>query len=241
MRDKDIKNIINKASEGEEFSVSSEDIRNALMERIGKRGNMQANEGAGEGEIVEPIIVTARKEKKYSFVKIMAGVAAACLGIGIIGAAAYNGGFGGFYTDQLPTYDPGSASDSISDITSDNISDIDPASSTENNAFPPQTESAENTDTPNTVAPVFAELQDTVQGNFIHEAIKGGPDQYEITLLDGTVVEVKNLDETYFSEGDNDLMPISKVWDKMYFTAYGNKIDITDKMSADEYFCVSYT
>lgn len=223
MRDKDIKRIINNASDGEEYSVNSEDIRNALMERIGKSSN---NQEASESKIIEPIVVTAHKEKKYSFAKITASVAAACLGIGIIGAAAYNNGFG---LEQLPIYDSDNVSDSLYSENIMAIVQTELTAGTENTTAP-------NSDKKET--PIFEEIQIPVEGTYDHST-DNNPSDYEITLLDGTVVKLIN-GESYFIGGDNSRMPISKEWDRLYFIGDGNKRDITDQMSADEYFCVSY-
>ena len=211
MRDKDIKNIINKASVNEEYSVSSEDIRNALMERIGKRCNEQS---AGEGNVVSPIIVTAHK--KNSFVKIAAGVTAASLGIVIIGAVAYHNGFD---LDRLTTFDP----TNISEISTS------PTASGDNSV-------SSNTGKKETLT--FEEIQIPVEGTYDHSANKN-PGDFEITLLDGTVVKYHNNDTDFTDSIDSDL-PIIKECDKLYFVGDGNKRDITDQMSADEYFCVSY-
>ena len=226
MRDKDIKNIINRASESEEYNINSEEIKNTLLDRIGKTVSLQE---AGNEPIVEPIIVTStRKDKRRTFAKITAGVAAACLGVGIIGAAAYNG----FDARQL------------SALYSNDVYLADLTESAENNTPPSQTETAadmENTtayETDNELTLSFKEIKGPVEEAFDFSQNQN-PGDYEITLLDGTLMQYENEHSTitYYDESP---LPIAKEGNRLYFTADGNKRDITDQMLSDKYFCVSY-
>ncbi len=83
MKEQDIKKLFNAASEGRESNVNSEEIKNAVMEKLGKNSLSNSN---AEGETVEPVFVTPqRKKNKFTALKIVAGTAAACLGVAVIG------------------------------------------------------------------------------------------------------------------------------------------------------------
>ncbi len=83
MKEQDIKKLFNAASEGRESDVNSEEIKNAVLEKLGKNSLSNSNV---EGETVEPVFVTPQKKKnKFTALKIVAGTAAACLGVVVIG------------------------------------------------------------------------------------------------------------------------------------------------------------
>lgn len=121
MRNKDIKRLIDIASDGGEQSVDSEEIKRNLLEKISKNGITWEQ---SEGKTVKPVFTAAsRKERKYSFAKIAAGSAAACFAIGAIGTAAYKNGYG---SEQLPTLSSDNVSDTVQYALSESTSDLQP-------------------------------------------------------------------------------------------------------------------
>lgn len=230
MRNKDIKKLIDIASDSEEQSVDTEEIKEALMEKISKNGIAKEY---GEGETVAPVFVTAApKTKKYSLVKITAGAAAACLGIGAIGFAAYGNGYG---SDQLPAF----GSDTLSDAAQYAETD-DTGSQTTVTSAP---EILDNTPANCEVFLLdgtFKEIQAPPYTDFSH-APDTYPVDYEVYLLDGTLVQ-RNTETGYmlFGQSIYSCKPIVKENERLYFTGGGIKQDITDHISADDYFVAYY-
>lgn len=121
MRDKDIKKLIDIASDGEEQSVDSEEIKKELMDKISK---ISIKREYSDGETVKPKYVTAfPKAKKYLFTKITAGAAAVCLVIGAIGTAAYKNSYG---SKQLLPFESDNISDTVQYTLSESTSDLQP-------------------------------------------------------------------------------------------------------------------
>ena len=121
MRDKDIKKLIDIASDGEEQSVDSEEIKKDLMDKISKNSITREY---SEDETVKPkYVTTVPKAKKYSSAKITAGAAAACLIIGAIGTAAYKNSYG---SKQLLPFESDNISDTVQYTLSESTSDLQP-------------------------------------------------------------------------------------------------------------------
>lgn len=230
MRNKDIKKLINIASDSEEQSVNSEEIKETLMGKISKS---RIAKEYSEGETVAPIFVTgATKAKKYSFAKITAGAAAACLGIGAIGLAAYGNSYG---SGQLPAFD----SDSVSD-TAQYAETDDPGSQADVTSAP---ESLDNTPANCEVFLLdgtFKAIQAPPYTDYSY-APNTYPVDYEVYLLDGTLVQ-RNTETgyMYFGQSIYSCSPIVKENGRLYFTGGGTKQDITDCISADDYFVAYY-
>ena len=233
MRNNDIKKLINLASDSEEYNVDSEDIKKELMEKISKNGITREY---SESETVNPIFVTAvPKAKKYYFAKITAGAVAACLGIGIIGTAAY------YNSGRLPTIDSDNAADTAQ-YTEDNTQALQTAlAAFTQNTDPVQT--AVTTRVENKGTPTIEEIQISSDNPYIQHHLPNSsldkPFDCATYLLDGTLVR-HNSETGEMDFSTNVYTPITKENGRLYFTGDGKKRDITDRISSDDYFVVSY-
>ncbi|MCM1298436.1 MAG: hypothetical protein NC203_04740 [Firmicutes bacterium] len=233
MKEKDIKKLFNAAAYGSENLVGSEEIKSAVMEKLGKNASIGLTSDGDE--TVQPVFVTVPEKNGKRRIKIAAGATAACLGITVLSLALIRGSstVGALSQEASPTAEETAAAEEIEVLPQEaSPTAEETAAAEEIEVLPQETSQA-------------AEEAKTDIAEFVPE--------YELRLLDGSfvkgytdgespVVEFKSASASHLLSEENGRLYFVKNAGEIDFNdpSKAVKEDITDKISSDNFYLFTY-